>query len=410
MDLGASNFPLTPSILTIRPRTGASILLPLFMIPPVVEQFRLISNLATDTDADSPFLTPPIPDNSQVDTDIWLPGFDIDSDVLGDLDTLTSNQTRTQPSPLCEAGAMRLERSFDATGNQEYLFIQNSPQSASFSFVDPDAGLNLGPAEILAPAALRADLGWGLTRESVPWPDSETIADGRLCRALLRNRSLRSYPAGMLLEQRGVSTPDTPTLTESSSSFVSTPNTAGSSSASSLMSPSPNPGSLQDEGPGSADPRRATVGSAANVNAALLRRKRPAKFPCAQCGRMFTARHNLKNHENAHNGIRPYSCRKGCGGRFTTASTAARHANTFPSLAATPPSAFTTRIRCSPRSASQDTRLGADIQSLVSFFIYRSLISFSPELVSVSLLHSTYRFSVVSSTRFSLVSNISICV
>ncbi|KAJ7649649.1 hypothetical protein FB45DRAFT_885510 [Roridomyces roridus] len=245
----------------------------------------------TQTNADSPFLTSPMPDNSQVDTDIWLPGFDVDSDVLGDLDTLTSNQTRTQPSPLCEAGAMRLERSFDATGNQEYLFTQNSPQSASFSFVDPDAGLHLDLAEILAPAALRADPGWGLTRESVPWPDSETIADG----ALLRNRSLRSYPAGMLLEQRGVSTPDTPTLTESSSSFVSTPNTAGSSSASSFMSPSPNPGSSQDEGPGSADLRRATVGSTANVNAARLRRKRPAKFRCDQCGRMFTARHNLQS-------------------------------------------------------------------------------------------------------------------
>ncbi|KAJ7613972.1 hypothetical protein FB45DRAFT_260188 [Roridomyces roridus] len=239
-----------------------------------------------------------MPDSSQVDADIWLPGFDIDSNVLGDFDTLTSNQTRTQPSPLFEAGAVRLERSFDATGNQEYMFTPNSPQSASFSFVDPDAGLYLGPEEILAPSALRADPGWGVTR-GLPryrtWPDNETTADWSLYRAHLRHRSLRGYPAEMALEQRGVSTPDTPTLTASSSSFVSTPNTAGSSSASSLMSPSPNPGSLQDEGPGSADPRRATVGSAANVNAALLRRKRPAKFPCAQCGRMFTARHNLKS-------------------------------------------------------------------------------------------------------------------
>ncbi|KAJ7613973.1 hypothetical protein FB45DRAFT_937593 [Roridomyces roridus] len=131
----------------------------------------------------------------------------------------------------------------------------------------------------------------------------------------------------MSLEQRGVSTPDTPALTESSSPFVSTPHTPGSS-ASSLMSPSPNPSSLQDEGPDATNLRRVVVGSTANVNAARLRRKRPAKFQCGQCGRTFTARHNLKNHENAHNGIHPFPCGKQCGQKFTTASTAARHTKT----------------------------------------------------------------------------------
>ncbi|KAJ7613970.1 hypothetical protein FB45DRAFT_260173 [Roridomyces roridus] len=104
------------------------------------------------------------------------------------------------------------------------------------------------------------------------------------------------------------------------------------------MSPSPNPGSSQDEGPVATSPPRAVVGSAANVDAAHLRRKRAAKFRCEQCGRTFTARHNLNNHENAHKGIRPFPCKNGCGQRFTTAGTATRHAKTFP--AATLPSAL----------------------------------------------------------------------
>ncbi|KAJ7649745.1 hypothetical protein FB45DRAFT_885800 [Roridomyces roridus] len=62
------------------------------------------------------------------------------------------------------------------------------------------------------------------------------------------------------------------------------------------------------------------------TDAARIRRKRPAAhFKCTRCDATFTSSHNLKRHENAHDGIRPYPCQQGCGQHFTTPSTAARH-------------------------------------------------------------------------------------
>ncbi|THU81383.1 hypothetical protein K435DRAFT_693689 [Dendrothele bispora CBS 962.96] len=68
-----------------------------------------------------------------------------------------------------------------------------------------------------------------------------------------------------------------------------------------------------------------TVGSDKILKASGDRRKNDAKFKCPICGNSFTAKHNLTNHLNSHNGIRPYDC-KACGASFTTKGTFQRHA------------------------------------------------------------------------------------
>ncbi|KAJ7249217.1 hypothetical protein B0H12DRAFT_1186181 [Mycena haematopus] len=66
------------------------------------------------------------------------------------------------------------------------------------------------------------------------------------------------------------------------------------------------------------------VASRAEMHAAQLRRKKPAKFRCDICLATFTTRHNLKNHCNSHTGTKPYACRL-CGVHFTTQSVRTRH-------------------------------------------------------------------------------------
>ncbi|KAK7006152.1 hypothetical protein R3P38DRAFT_3036950 [Favolaschia claudopus] len=65
------------------------------------------------------------------------------------------------------------------------------------------------------------------------------------------------------------------------------------------------------------------VASDATVHAATSRRKKPANHRCTYCQATFTTPHNLNNHINSHNGIRPHRCE--CGDRFTTLSVFKRH-------------------------------------------------------------------------------------
>ncbi|KAK7468972.1 hypothetical protein VKT23_003471 [Stygiomarasmius scandens] len=52
------------------------------------------------------------------------------------------------------------------------------------------------------------------------------------------------------------------------------------------------------------------IGTEATRRSSFQRRKRPAKYGCTVpgCGQDFTAIHNLRNHMNSHNGIKPYKC------------------------------------------------------------------------------------------------------
>ncbi|KAG7089237.1 hypothetical protein E1B28_010936 [Marasmius oreades] len=65
------------------------------------------------------------------------------------------------------------------------------------------------------------------------------------------------------------------------------------------------------------------------VDASYKRRKKPdekARFVCPICRHTFTAKHNLNNHINSHNGVKPFRCDV-CKQTFTTSGTAKRHQN-----------------------------------------------------------------------------------
>ncbi|KAF7374595.1 WD40 containing domain protein [Mycena sanguinolenta] len=62
---------------------------------------------------------------------------------------------------------------------------------------------------------------------------------------------------------------------------------------------------------------RPIVSTEAQRRAAAARRKRAPRFFCEICGAGFTARHNLRNHLNAHNSIKDFGCVSG-GRGFST--------------------------------------------------------------------------------------------
>ncbi|KAJ7613968.1 hypothetical protein FB45DRAFT_937575 [Roridomyces roridus] len=148
--------------------------------------------------------------------------------------------------------------------------------------------------------------------------------------ALLRRRSTHSHTAPTSRELLTVPLPRRGSFGNQrpeggffagNGSPPSTPETYSPSSASTHLSPGP---SFQIPSLDPAPSPRLQIGSDANKNASDLRRTKPANYKCDRCGRDFTALHNLKNHMNAHDNIRPFKCAK-CGLSFHTSSTNKRH-------------------------------------------------------------------------------------
>ncbi|KAJ7812335.1 hypothetical protein B0H13DRAFT_1469892, partial [Mycena leptocephala] len=54
------------------------------------------------------------------------------------------------------------------------------------------------------------------------------------------------------------------------------------------------------------------------------RRMNPGAFVCETCGADFTAKHNLRNHQNSHNSVKIFKC-QGCGQSFATSHVLKRH-------------------------------------------------------------------------------------
>ncbi|KAJ3213130.1 hypothetical protein HDU67_003347 [Dinochytrium kinnereticum] len=52
---------------------------------------------------------------------------------------------------------------------------------------------------------------------------------------------------------------------------------------------------------------------------------RSKEFGCAQCGKRFLRRQDLRRHENTHTGVRPFSCPLGCGTTFSRNDALQRH-------------------------------------------------------------------------------------
>ncbi|KAF5382224.1 hypothetical protein D9615_004266 [Tricholomella constricta] len=95
---------------------------------------------------------------------------------------------------------------------------------------------------------------------------------------------------------------------------------------------SPSPSSSQDifrsydgrSGVGYPMLQRDTIASDAVLEAAARRRKKPATYKCGTCNQLLTSKDNLKNHQDAHDGIRRHKCMY-CPERFRTRSVLKRH-------------------------------------------------------------------------------------
>ncbi|KAJ7814182.1 hypothetical protein B0H13DRAFT_461703 [Mycena leptocephala] len=74
-------------------------------------------------------------------------------------------------------------------------------------------------------------------------------------------------------------------------------------------------------------PNLPQVASPAGVHAGNLRRKKEVQFYCKYCSAGFTAKHNLRNHLNSHEGKRPHVC-VSCSVSFTTRGVRRRHEKT----------------------------------------------------------------------------------
>ncbi|KAF9260026.1 hypothetical protein L218DRAFT_989773 [Marasmius fiardii PR-910] len=70
------------------------------------------------------------------------------------------------------------------------------------------------------------------------------------------------------------------------------------------------------------------VGSPAITRAAGGRRERAPAYQCQLCRSTFTAHHNLKNHLNAHKGLKLHLCQN-CGRSFVTKHVLTRHQRTL---------------------------------------------------------------------------------
>ncbi|KAF8657563.1 hypothetical protein AX16_002200 [Volvariella volvacea WC 439] len=81
---------------------------------------------------------------------------------------------------------------------------------------------------------------------------------------------------------------------------------------------------------GTSKPRKARVASVKTIRASEDRRRKEATFMCTfgDCTQTFTARHNLHNHLNSHNDVKPFAC-SACGRRFGTKSVQQRHAKSM---------------------------------------------------------------------------------
>ncbi|PFH48363.1 hypothetical protein AMATHDRAFT_150062 [Amanita thiersii Skay4041] len=69
------------------------------------------------------------------------------------------------------------------------------------------------------------------------------------------------------------------------------------------------------------------VGSMKIDIASKARRKTAGKFTCDECGKDFTAKHNLKHHMDSHFDIKAYNCLL-CPYRAATRATLNRHIKT----------------------------------------------------------------------------------
>ncbi|KAJ7471437.1 hypothetical protein B0H11DRAFT_1368968 [Mycena galericulata] len=148
--------------------------------------------------------------------------------------------------------------------------------------------------------------GSSTSRARLDTSASTTTGTGWLPLPVPRRHSFNvQSPAGRFFPESEVASPDTPSPSSPFSSFSS------STSASQGSSPAGPPVHLH-------------VGSPANVAASTSRRKKPAKFECMYCPATFTARHNLRNHLNAHAGVRPHLCPL-CQYSFTTMAVMKRH-------------------------------------------------------------------------------------
>ncbi|KAJ7186692.1 hypothetical protein C8R46DRAFT_1057740 [Mycena filopes] len=196
-----------------------------------------------------------------------------------------------------------------------------SPHGGVF-FNDVQTPASYSPSSPSSPAFEDADLGDG----SMNVERRRTIAAVRRADELLSpapplsrassapSRGRRSKATSSLRNHTGLSMFKASKTEDSSSSFLSSPGSDGSSQQEFRVSQPPPAASFKPE-----------VASKKIKQASSKRRLNVAAFECPLegCGSTFTARHNLINHINSHNKYRPHKCL--CGLSFTTQGVLNRH-------------------------------------------------------------------------------------
>ncbi|KAJ4477480.1 hypothetical protein J3R30DRAFT_223871 [Lentinula aciculospora] len=213
-------------------------------------------------------------------------------------------------------------------------FRPSSP-SPTYSFESPfwsmDSGVRPDSPTFISSDTINADddgrwpIGWGRGRSlsssaaSTPWRSRSPSVASFQSEGYYPMRS-RGGSVVSVASESSFGDIDSQLLSNSSSTTQFSPTTCSSESGASFSLSSHEPGN------GSDHTRHTQVATRKIRMASEHRRKKRARFYCEvpDCYGSFTAKHNLINHMNSHDGVRNFKCNL-CQRKFVTSAVMKRH-------------------------------------------------------------------------------------